>query len=419
MPRWDRVATYGVPLLAGVVTAAVLLGPGGERPVVGVRVRGLIAEGATTTSLQLHTVLHVDGTYRDAAVKAVHVVLFDGEEALGQWRGDTDASGRAEAPLSLARIAQRPTLFVRSGERVLAHGPIAIAPPLPRVRAAPLSQDSGMTIVMPRGFAVPELPEVIEISIRAPPDAPPAPRLSARGGDVSAPGEPEVRCPGELCWYTYRPTITVRAPTLELAVNAWEGLPIVKPGGMWLDPKGDRVVSPVPRERAYLSLMTTRGREWGTALTLQEKAGYFEASVALPAVVGPASLLIASDVGGDGAVAWPLLEGTAGEGVGGEGVGGKPAQLRDGLPRAIKSEKDRAFRAKLPAFGLVIAAALFELLFVLRKWRRTDKRLTTLAAAIDGTDAERLRVRTPLWWMTVLIFGLVVAFGILATMTLI
>ena len=64
----------------------------------------------------------------------------------------------------------------------------------------------------PRGFAVPEHPEPLNISVDAELDATPIVRLDAVGADVDL-GTPTKTCSERSCRFVWRARATVRAPT--------------------------------------------------------------------------------------------------------------------------------------------------------------------------------------------------------------
>jgi hypothetical protein len=109
--------------------------------------------------------------------------------------------------------------------------------------------------------------------------------------------------------------------------------------------------------------------------------------------------------------AWPLREGEG-------SVRGELSLLGDGMPQAIAAEDARRTRARLPAFALVIAAALFELLYLWLRWQRSRRQLRALADQLDDVAVDALDVRPPVWWLTLLVGGLVISFAILAIITL-
>ncbi|HZO13765.1 MAG TPA: hypothetical protein VFB62_10925, partial [Polyangiaceae bacterium] len=92
----DRLAIYGVPALAGLVTAAVLIGPGREQQVVGARVWGFVSQGAQSSALRVHTVLHYGGAYLSSAQDEIELTVEHEGRVLGSWRGATAESGLAE-----------------------------------------------------------------------------------------------------------------------------------------------------------------------------------------------------------------------------------------------------------------------------------------------------------------------------------
>ncbi len=415
---FDRLAIYGVPLAAGIVTAAVLLGPGSEQPAVGVRVRGLVAVGATHTALQLGAVSHRAGAYAPAKLTSVTLTLWQDGRAIGRWRGDTGEDGFAEALLALEPPARAGSLRLTVDGPISAAADIAVAAPLSEAPpSAPIAVSADLGVTLPRGFAVAEHPEPFLVQLDAG-TTPPALELEAEGGAVAL-GEPARACDDGRCRYRWRAQVTPRAlsTTLVLRVDGserWQGvLPLAR--GLWLDPAIDgtlRIASAGAAEHAHVALFDRGGRVWAArrAMTVDD-AGRAHAEVALPELPldGPVSVMLSSDPDAALSIRWPLHP-ERGQ------VLGDAAPLFDSVPQAIAREAERAFRARLPALWLIAAAAAFELLYLWRLRRESDAELSRLQAR---ARSGALRLRTPLWWATLAIGSLVLAFGVLALMTLV
>jgi hypothetical protein len=90
----------------------------------------------------------------------------------------------------------------------------------------------------------------------------------------------------------------------------------------------------------------------------------------------------------------------------------------DGLPAAIAAEDARRARIRLAAFGLVLAAGLFELLFMWRRSRLSRANLERHLARNPGADgairADTIAGTVPLLYLILLMGALVLAFVILA-----
>jgi hypothetical protein len=296
-----------------------------------------------------------------------------------------------------------------------------------------------------RGVAVPSFPEPLRLEVTTPVaegddpgPAPEAPTVSieARGASVSALRTPEQRrLPGSGWLHRWNLTVEVKALTAELAVVAettehlrgrWEGRLAVAPGGLWLAPADAasgqlEVRSATPRRFAFLSLLGASGRLWGASLRLHaDESGYARAQLPLPPTLDePRVAVLSSDpTESDGAtVAWPLVA---------DSPPLTPVRLQvlvDGMPATIDADRARATAARRPAYGLILAAGAFEVLFLLYRNRRTRnqlrQRMRRLAAASGEGGAleasvSRLAGSPGLLWLTVLAGGVALAFVVLA-----
>jgi len=443
-PWLDRLALYGIPVLAGVTTAVVLLGAGAERPAAGARVRGLLVAGARRWALRLETKQHHSKTYRPLKLEGLRTELRAGGELLGAWQGSTDGQGLAEAQGELAApLPGRVELLVTHRGAVLARSPAAPLPALEPVAIPPLpairTQGAPLEVALDRGQAVPPFPEQLTVTLITPREAT-GHRLELRatGADVIRIGQPAaLPCepPSRLCRHRWRATIAPRAHLVELTVAAtatgsvagrWEGEIPVAAGRLWLDPQAAaagqlRLQSPSPKERAYVSLLGRQGRLWGAVVPLQTDArGIASGGAKLPAIAGPLAVVLSSEPEEppDVTVSWPLRPT---EGL----VAGPELQpLADGLPQAIAAETQRVRRARIPAIALVIAAGIFELLYLWRRSRisraRLQDHLRRSAAAADSAEPaaelSTIAASTPVLWLTVALGGLVLAFAALAVL---
>lgn len=443
----DRFAIYGVPVLAGLIVAAVLLGPGREHPVDGARVRGVLVDSARHFSLRVETLRCVEERYGPARRRPLIVELRRARRTVGRWVGTSDEQGLAEAwgPTDTA-LGEGLTIAVESGDALLAAGVVRPGPPLAPAPQPSAPSDEGPVTVwarLSRGVAVPSFPERLEIGVgsRRPgtagaPAAEPPPTLSvtALGAEVG-PTELELtraEADGRRL-HRFATTVVVQALTAEVVVTArtsngqsgrWEGRLPVLAAGLWLAPTSYargrlEVHSATPRARAYLSLIGVEGRLWGTSLSLDSSPnGFGEATTAVPETAGaPRLAMLASDPAEpEGAtIAWPLVP--AGRRL-------APASLQlllDGMPAALAAERARVSAVRRPAYGLILAAALFELIFLIHRHRSSgqEARQRLRAAVNGGGSADRaqdLVARTGLLWLTVLTAGVVLAFAVLAAL---
>jgi len=447
----ERLAMYGVPVAAGLVTAAVLIGPGDERPAVGARVRGLVAAGASSAALQVHTVSFHRGVYRPVSVGELTLELSAGADAVGRWSGRTDQAGIAEALCALqAPVDAQLGIRLSAAGEPLAIGDVEVAPSLqvdPPLRPTPPAGETSLSVWTNRGFAVPPFPEVLEIAAVQPrsddPDAAPAtPTLVVKpqGAEVhGAERPPRVSCSGGRCRYRWRVQVAAKAPSVQLEVEVtspdgplgrWQGQLPLQAGGIWLDPKlreGERGLELVmraatPRDEVFVSLVSARGRFFAAVVpTMTDDRGFSSAILLLPPLPDePISALLSSaaaEVPGS-TTAWPLQPDR-----------GQVAQpfsrvLVDGMPAAIAAEERRQTMARRPAYGLVLAAGLFELLYLWRRRRRArvrlDAHLRRASAEVereaDARTVAAMQQSMPLLWLIILMGGLALMFAILAAL---
>jgi hypothetical protein len=426
----ERLAIYGVPAFAGVVTALVLLGPGGEREVVGARAWGLCGKGARVCALRLHTVVHYSGAYLSVRRDDLEVLVEQGGRSLGRWTGSTPDSGLVEAMVRFdAPLGASARLRVRQGEDTLAEADFVTVEPLAPRAIAPLATTDAVTVRVPRGTLAPPFPEIVEVSARTP-ESDEAPRLKAEGvgAELRVVGEPERRCDEASCEHRWRLEAVANAPTAQLEIGVtqgaeelhWRGELPVHNGAMWLDPasvgRGELAIeAPSPRSQAYLSLVTKEGRVWGAIVEMTtDLGGISRGSVPLGELPeGAATLVASSDASAQaGAVGWPLRPEL--------GTIDPPPLLRlvDGMPERVAAETARHQRSRRPAFGLVIAAGLFELLFLWRQNRlsraQLELHLRGASRNLDAAELRKLSGSMPLLWLSLLAGGLALAFAILA-----
>jgi hypothetical protein len=296
-----------------------------------------------------------------------------------------------------------------------------------------------MSVRMVRGFLVPPFPEVMEVTdsaATAPASASAtarSPRLSAsaEGADVQALGRATpYDCHGDRCAHRWRVEVSAKAPSVnvELTVRSgseervWRGPLDVRQGGLWLDP--DAVTrgtlhlrAASPKDEVYVSLLQPSGRVWGAVVRMDaDERGFANGKVSLPELPShqPATLLASSDPGEspEFTTAWPLFPDRAMV---------EPRTLEpvlDGMPAAIASEQERSARVRMPAFGLVLAAGLFELLFLWRRNRlaraKLERHLQTHPGAEGVIRLDAIAGTTPVLYLTLFFGALVLAFIILA-----
>lgn len=423
----------GVPVAAGAMTAAVLLGPAEERPVVGVKVHGALAGGASLCAFRLQALRHLDGLRRPFALEGLELVVRDAAGSdLCVWQGDADERGIAETRGRMrraARAGETLRLAVSAGRRVLVDEPFVVAEPAepqPPPRWSVVGPPA-LTVTLPRGKVVPELPERLLVTVRGARAPRPDVISETVGGEQGEVVRERLDCRSEDdCQHYFSVTVVARAPVVRLSVTAtlqgrqshWEGdLPIV-PGGIWLDPEALargtlRIRSAILREEVFVSRYDPSGRRWGTTVAMNPdgETGSSHGELDLPAGRGERVevLRLASEAAEpiEATTSWPLLRMETLEGM-------PMVRFADSLPAAITAERTRMSKTRLPAFGLILAAGLFEVLYLLRRFRKAGATLDHhVADALDQPRAT-IRQRTPIAWLTFLSAILVLAFFVLA-----
>lgn len=418
---WDRVAIFGVPIVAGLVTAAVLLGPGQERAVLGARVRGVLVRSTQRYALRVQTLRHAGGRYQPVSLPALELEMVHPDQGPTRWTGRSGDGGTAEAMGSIERpLRGQIHLQVRWGEQLLAEGEVLTRDELeagPPTEPLDGRQQGSLqvSVRLPRGQAVPPFPEPLEITVLDPStateqDREPQPRHAARalslqvqatGATVAEVGAPErQRCGDDGCPTLWRTTVSAEAPTAEITITAttagaergsWQGALPVTIGRLWLAPNGLQqgslhVRSAVVRQRAYVSLLTPGGRAWGAMVPLSaDGRGFATGRLALPRIPeGPVLAVLSGDPAesAGATIGWPLRP----------DEGSLPLEplpvLLDGMPRVVAAERDRERSARRPAWGLILAAALFEVLYLFRRNRLAQAKLERDLGRPEPEDAD-------------------------------
>lgn len=394
-----RLATYVVPVAAVLITVLVLLGPGSTRPALGARVLGLPVAGEKTLALRLEGVRRLHLLDDAAPLGEVLVEATDGPTPLPPAPSTIGRDGvgevvlRADAPLAGPLL-----LRVRRGELVLAEGPLELRPekPLPRGTGAlsgAASGDLALRVVATRGQLAAPFPEEVRIEVAGTAGA--TIEASAPGAEIT-PDKVTTDAHGKALV-----TVKPLAHTVELTVSArapdgrsgrWEGLLPVVPGAIWLDrsrPSAALVlVSPAPRDSAYLSFVDPAGRRLLGAIVpmARDAEGFHRGAFTLAgdAAARAAMLVVAPDAEerSESTVAWPLQPP--------EGALRPPALelLLDGVPDAEAREQSRAARARRAALGVVGASALFEILLLFFRSKRAQRELDEGLAEAVAAPAD-------------------------------
>src|SRR5262245_35807770 len=88
-----RGRLYLMPSMAVLATAALVLGPGRERPSIGARVWGVPAEGGRAIALRIETMERQFGSDQAVSVDPLEVTLTQGGSRLAAWTGRSGEDG--------------------------------------------------------------------------------------------------------------------------------------------------------------------------------------------------------------------------------------------------------------------------------------------------------------------------------------
>jgi hypothetical protein len=217
--------------------------------------------------------------------------------------------------------------------------------------------------------------------------------LMAPGGTATSPLALTADARGEANF-----VLTPLAYPVDLAITArlgevsgrWEGALPVTPGAIHVA-RGDGgaldVVSPAPRERAYLSFWDAVGRVGGAVVPLTRDASGFYRGAVTPAPP-PSPGFFAVTAAGDplelgvGTVAYPL------EPAEGSLTPPPLAQILDGVPAALAREWARARAARRTAVLVILMAAALTVLLLLREGYASQRRLEAHLCAASTACAE-------------------------------
>ena len=437
-----RGALYLLPSMAVLATAALVLGPGRERPAIGVRVWGLPTEGGKAAALRLETMERQFGSDQAVSVEPLEVTVTQGGRTLGTWKGRSGEDGVAEAVIEVAEpLAGQIEVRAASGGRALAQGAVALRPAKAiqferRMAEGKADGEIALRVEIARGVLASPFAGVVRVTGAK--DGQPAGGLvtvtvtgadldpeSQRGLRLDANGEASIVL--TPTWHAVELTVGASSAREDGAPSGgWQGGLPVQPGALWMKLRGDvaEVQSPVPRDRIYVSALGEKGRVFGAIVGLaRDEKGVFGGTLPMGEVtrLGAVALTLAGDAQelGSGTVTFPLASTLA--------VAAPPRVelLVDGVPFAEKIEKKRAGLARLVSVGVAFVAALFEgILLVLYSRASQAKLAAHLAEAAEDADdraaakrmtaapASRALTLVLLVGLVVLGFGAVAAFAV-------
>jgi hypothetical protein len=422
-----------LPALTVAVVIAALVGPARERAVRAVRLYGGPTLGTQRPTFRLELVESRQGIDRLAASRNVDVVVrtVDGHEAA--WSGSVPASGVTDIELPALPSDAAREVVVAEGERELARGKLSLDS---ETWAREATRRGGFVDLRhPPGFdfrvgvergvlAVPFTDDLLVVLGRVgDPRSGVEIELDADGADLAAQRavtDALARASVAITPREHHVTVRLRAVVDGTPLQTSVALPVV-PGAIDARRVGEKLLvsSPVPRERAYVTLVTERYRLLGASLDLAPNAdGGGSAEFALPPLPDEPVWAVTSsaiDLESPARVGWPIDRRSKEVRT----TFDVPEQLRvDGLPLAQRRELARQKRVRWAVVALCAVALLLEVLLLARHSSRAQAELARHFAK-SGLSSEHLapaRTRSGVSIVAVLIVAL--AFGLLAVFAL-
>jgi len=195
-------------------------------------------------------------------------------------------------------------------------------------------------------------------------------------------------------------------------------LPVV-PGALHASVAGGelRLVSPVPRDEAFYSIVSESARLFGGRVILTKASGGgAAASLALPDGLRPPFWVVVSseaDMGTQAAVGWPV-----GFEVPTATFDAKDVLLLDGLPSAYERSRERPRRARLLAGLFALLSLTLALVLLTQRVRRADARLVAHFRDEGVKDSRRFRLERSGLMLVVAILCVGLGFVLIALITL-
>lgn len=451
----ERKLIAAVAGCAVLFVALLMLGPGRARPVLSARLYGgATAEGARQTSFRI-VLVRRDGGYEEklgGRALYVHLTKPNGQRTV--WEGTTAREGTAEVTVTWEVDSPGPVqVHVKDTEgQVLAEGELPERPaawgPSEALRSELRGHVTGELAIRAavlRGLLAAPFPEEVVIEVRH--DGVPVEKalvkVSSVGAAIASHDKENAGPPNAAASVTsmtdHLGRARLRAQPVshdaELEVEASLGeasgafvarLPVT-PGAMWLEPANRdalvrTIVSPVPREVAYVSIATRQARLFGATVPLrQDGRGHAVGSLDLNPVLpslraeSPVYVTVASSLGFDGAgtVGWPLVP--AEDAFEASSYAFRDVLLLDGMPERVVADRERRRKmAWLSAFVLAAAASIEAWLLV-----RAARGAGSAVLAEDAEDARKIApARNGIHRLTIAVLVTIFAFAAVGALVL-
>ncbi|NUO55004.1 MAG: hypothetical protein HOV80_39705 [Polyangiaceae bacterium] len=358
----QRGALYFLlPAAATVLVTVVLLGPGQERAPVGGRVLVAGSPDGAIRSLRIETVERGSPFQRHVELDGL---VLKGPDGAALWNGSSGPYGVAEVELASELPSGSHIELQARGGRVLAEGaieaPVAAPPEVKEVALVGVQEGAlGVTAELPTGALVPSLRGSLLVTVTLGKEPVENATLVLHGSSVE-PAEAKLeykgpRTPIDLVVIAPPAVVEIEASgargtgKLRVEIPTEMGAIGASSDGASLD-----LVSPSPRDVAYVSFYDERGRIGGVTVPLEATPdGFFRGSAQ------PGRDFVAMTVASDphessaSTMTWPGPSHT--------GVASAPklVQALDGMPIVVRAEKQRVGRVRtITTIALSLAAAL-------------------------------------------------------------
>jgi hypothetical protein len=355
------VLYFLLPTAATILVTVVLLGPGQERAPVGGRVLVAGSADRAIRSLRIETVERGSPFQRHVEIDAL---VLKGPDGATLWNGSTGPYGVAEVQLASGLPSGSRVELQSRGGRVLAEGvidvPVAAPPEVKEVALAGVQEGELLVAAeLPTGALVPSLRGSLLVTVTAGKEPVESASLTIRSSSVE-PAEAKLeykgpRTPIDLVVIAPPAVVEIEASGARGTGKLRVELP-TEMGAIGATVSGTslELVSPSPRDVAFVSFFDERGRTGGAAVPLEATPdGFFRGTA--QADTDFVAVTVASDPHETSAstMTWP------GPSVTGVASAPKLVQAIDGMPTVMRAEKQRVGRVRtITTVALSLAAAL-------------------------------------------------------------
>ena len=433
-PSSNAWILYALPLLTIAVIGFAVFVVGAPRSYRAARLWGGPIEHVQDIRLRLQAVERYHELERGLPHLPVSVEAFAHGRVIARFRGQTDGAGFAEVSLRMPRPIEHGglALEVFSGEELLAKGKAELSSrqwlALARrrggwIRSKP-SADLQVRVRPGRGvFAVPfSDPVDVEVSDAAGPVA--GARVTLRPEGVSEPTQPVTLTTDEhgLVSFPLTPaehvvTLAVQAESGKRRANWFSTLPVV-PGALHASLQGRvlQLVSPVPRDAAFVSLVSERARLFGARIEFAPGADRgVRANIPLPTdLAQPAWAVVSSepDMNTLAAVGWPLSAQVS------QTFDARDVLLFDGLSQAYEKSHERPRLARRLAGVFALCALALAAVLITARVRAVDREIQGRFDELAPREPRRFVQQRPVLTLLTALLCIALGFVLVALISL-